>query len=130
MQRVNCFCYLLFTLIFFLPHGHSQIMNIRKNKDSGVFLSTKYQRGSFLVYDCVDGHFVCTNKSGFVRCREDRKDGVRLNQSWLPCAPLKEFKSEESCSDDHRLKVVDTPMRLIEKICAHDISQRLQVSPD
>ncbi|MBD67155.1 MAG: hypothetical protein CME62_18285 [Halobacteriovoraceae bacterium] len=62
------------------------------------FLSIKYQRGEYLVYDCVDKHWVCTGKPEFNNCNEARDIAQYENRNKLPCASVKGFSSEDECN--------------------------------
>ena len=72
-----------------------------KSKDditlSDPDLSIKYQRGRFLMYDCEDKHWVCTQKLEFDRCSEKRKYVDFIKGQLYPCAPVKPFASEAEC---------------------------------
>jgi len=60
--------------------------------------STKYLRGQYLLYDCIDKHWVCTSKAEFGACKDGRTIAQADKQDKLPCAPIKEFESESQCN--------------------------------
>lgn len=63
------------------------------------YLSTKYQRGSYLLYDCYDKHWVCTAKAEFDTCQDARSTASKNKDDKLPCMPLKAFESEAKCNE-------------------------------
>lgn len=60
-------------------------------------MNTKYQRGRWLVYDCVDQHWVCTRKEEFEYCQKLRKKALLDKEKVLPCAYFKKFDKRELC---------------------------------
>lgn len=60
-------------------------------------ISNKWFRGSFLIYDCVKGHFACVNQVSFYKCEEQRAEDIEENRPRLRCSPFKSFKEYESC---------------------------------
>ncbi|OUR96992.1 hypothetical protein A9Q84_11695 [Halobacteriovorax marinus] len=62
-------------------------------------LSNKYYRGRYLVYDCIDRHYVCVNLPSFYNCRETRVKEIENKEVLLSCAPLKLFKTQKECFD-------------------------------
>lgn len=64
---------------------------------SDPYLSVLYQRGSFLIYNCIDGHWVCSGKAEFDSCKETRSEAIKERKTKLPCAPVRAFASEDDC---------------------------------
>ncbi len=60
-------------------------------------ISNKWFRGSYLIYDCQRGNFVCVNYQGFVRCGEERDEDKKKSRPALRCAAFKKFKTQEAC---------------------------------
>lgn len=60
-------------------------------------ISNKWFRGSYLIYDCSRGNFICVNYQGFVRCGEEREEDKKKSRSGLRCAPFKKFSTQELC---------------------------------
>ena len=60
-------------------------------------MNSKYQRGRWLVYDCVDEHWVCTRKEEFEYCKKLRQKAILDNDEVLPCAYFKKFESRKRC---------------------------------
>ena len=60
-------------------------------------LSDKYTRGRFLIYDCFDKNWVCTDKNEVNNCKEKRRYEILEKNEKLPCAVFKKFDSENEC---------------------------------
>lgn len=60
-------------------------------------LSLKYQRGKYLVYDCIDKHWVCTGEPEFDACEDTREISLRETYERLPCVPITAFNDVETC---------------------------------
>lgn len=62
------------------------------------YLSIKYQRGPYMIYDCFAGHWVCTGKPEFKNCRDIRAIRESDGDANLGCAVIKEFDNEKQCN--------------------------------
>lgn len=60
-------------------------------------LSLKYQRGKYLVYDCIDKHWVCTGEPEFDNCIDGREIAISENYERLPCVPIMQFDEVKAC---------------------------------
>ena len=60
-------------------------------------ISNKWFRGSYLIYDCLQGNFACVNYQSFVRCTDEREEDKKESRQTLKCAPFKKFSSQEKC---------------------------------
>lgn len=60
-------------------------------------ISDKYYAGSWLIYDCQEGHWVCVLEEFYRSCEEDRKKSISAKEKHLPCAPVGEFPTKRSC---------------------------------
>ncbi len=69
-------------------------------------LSLKYQRGEFLIYDCVDEHWVCSAEPEFNRCKHERDFALKERNRELPCIPVQKFISEAVCQKT-QVRLVD-----------------------
>ncbi|MCK5883904.1 MAG: hypothetical protein KAG61_09460 [Bacteriovoracaceae bacterium] len=67
----------------------------------GPMISSYYRSGSNLVYDCEDQHFACVDLESFGKCETWRSKAVDRVEDFMPCAPLKKFKSDEECRRAH-----------------------------
>jgi hypothetical protein len=69
--------------------------------DAKDMISENYQGGPYLIYDCVEGHWVCVSKSYFDDCEKKRKselesDDFLLSRS-ISCAPFELMPSKQAC---------------------------------
>ncbi|MCO4795378.1 MAG: hypothetical protein KC493_16785 [Bacteriovoracaceae bacterium] len=69
-------------------------------------LSLKWRRGEYLIYDCRKRHFACVSKNSSKRCRKERDESFRSNDTVLKCAPLKKYKEVVDCEKDQK-KFID-----------------------
>lgn len=60
-------------------------------------LDAFYKRGSFLVYDCLTRHWVCTQELEYQRCQMQRKEAILDYEDELPCAYFDKFKLRKDC---------------------------------
>ncbi len=60
-------------------------------------ISEKYRAGNFLIYDCVDQHYVCVDEYSFLTCGEKREKDKSEKKSDFRCTPFKKFKTKEEC---------------------------------
>ncbi|MCB9063152.1 MAG: hypothetical protein H6622_16630 [Halobacteriovoraceae bacterium] len=60
-------------------------------------ISREYYEGSYLIFNCDDGHFACVNERGFNYCKDKREYAVARGEYFLPCGPLKKFKDLTEC---------------------------------
>ncbi len=86
------------------------------------YLSYKYRRGPFLVYDCKAQHWVCTSVVESNRCSENRENELKDKKRELSCAAVKKFSSESECINEQK-SLVDyghSP-----RFCVNDLYKRL-----
>jgi len=60
-------------------------------------ISSKYFRGNFLIYDCIDKHYACVEEQNFLACKEKRQSLISKGVEKLPCAPFKEYPTYILC---------------------------------
>jgi hypothetical protein len=60
-------------------------------------ISDKYYAGSWLIYDCKEGHWVCVLEEYYKTCEDERKQGITAKEKHLPCAPIGGFPTKRSC---------------------------------
>lgn len=65
-------------------------------------LSVKYTRGGHLLYDCDDGHFVCTDELEAKNCLVKREFHLLEKSEELPCVMFKKFPKEKDCLDEQK----------------------------
>ena len=83
-------------------------------KREDIRISPYYRSGSFLIYDCKDGHFACVIQENFDDCKKLREKAKLLGSSNLVCAPLKKFKDRTECRKVHYKKLYQ---KSSDKIC-------------
>jgi hypothetical protein len=79
-------------------------------------MSIFYQKGGYLIYDCIEKHWVCTAKPEHERCIAVRKNSISDNDPKLPCASIKKFISHEVCIKSQK-EMVDWGIR--GRFCKH-----------
>ena len=60
-------------------------------------ISLKYTKGPYLLYDCLDEHWVCTDKNEAEYCENKRSEGFLEKDQFLICASLKKFETATEC---------------------------------
>jgi hypothetical protein len=89
--------FMVFFLLLSLP------LLAQENKDPAGFdpvadnFSEKYEGGPFLIYDCVDKHWVCVLESYYMACEKQRREDIDNKKQLLSCAPLGTYLNKKSC---------------------------------
>ncbi len=60
-------------------------------------ISENYEAGPFLIYDCVEKHYVCVLEEYYKECGEKRAKDVHERKEMLSCAPISEHLNKKSC---------------------------------
>lgn len=60
-------------------------------------ISDKYEAGPFLIYDCLDKHYVCVLESYFNDCAEAREKDIHNKELKMSCAPISKHLNKKSC---------------------------------
>ncbi len=68
-------------------------------------ISPYYRKGSNLIFDCEDQHFACVDDESYKKCEDWRHKAIDLVEDFMPCAPLKKFKTDEECSKIHYKRI-------------------------
>ena len=85
-------------------------------------LSDKYIQGHYLLYDCEDQHWVCTEDVRYEMCQQSLKEALDLKKSYLPCLPVAgEFKSNKECAKEQQYYVTKIKVDLE---CRHPAVRR------
>jgi len=105
-----------FFLLIFLSFSFQVFGQIRDVLLLDGNLDEYYTRGAFLVYDCIDSHWVCTGAKQAKNCKKERKNSVENNITKLPCGNVKEFESENEC-ELAQMKVINS--NLAPRFCLH-----------
>lgn len=60
--------------------------------------SDRYQAGQYLVYDCIEQHFVCTGPGELKRCEKEHESSLKKNLYNLGCVAIdKDLVRVEDC---------------------------------
>lgn len=87
----------------------------------GSYLSDKYIKGAFLIYDCQDSHYVCTSSLESKRCESIRYSHLKDNKDTLGCTPLKQYSSVEQC---HKFQQLLTDQSRPARHCLHPLQMK------
>lgn len=60
-------------------------------------ISEQYDAGSFLMYDCVAGHWVCVLEADYKECESLRSEDDETAEIKHRCAPVGKFETKRSC---------------------------------
>lgn len=60
-------------------------------------IDATYQRGPYLIYDCVEMRWICTGRPEFDVCAERRDTSLAMKDNELGCAPFTNFRSRKKC---------------------------------
>ena len=60
-------------------------------------ISVKYEAGQFLIYNCIDKHWVCVLETHFTDCEKERLEDIDNKVMDLRCAPIGAFPTKKSC---------------------------------
>ena len=65
-------------------------------------LSLKYTRGPYLLYDCVDKHWVCTDEREMQSCEKSRQESLLERDQYFSCAYIEKFKNSKICIEKQK----------------------------
>jgi hypothetical protein len=91
--KLMLFCMLLASQL--LADDGEKVLNDYDGKVD--IISDKYEAGPFLIYDCVDKHYVCVLESYFKDCSEARAKDIHEKKLDMTCAPISEHLNKKSC---------------------------------
>jgi hypothetical protein len=83
-----------------------QVRSVKENKglEVGVDIDQQdpnmdalYKKGPYLVYDCKNKHWVCTQELEYKRCQIQRKTSLLDYENELACAYFDVFDRREDC---------------------------------
>lgn len=80
------------------------------------YMSDLYMKGTYLLYDCSNGHWVCTRLEEFERCQRWREEARALKNDSLKCAPMRKFAANEKCVEEQQ-RLINLALR--PRLCAH-----------
>ena len=91
---------------------------------SDPYLSVLFQRGEYLVYNCIDQHWVCTGEAEYLSCIETRNESLKDKDTNLPCAPIRVFQSEKDCVA-HQASLVSSATE--NRFCLHPDRREFEI---
>ena len=78
--------------------------NVRLSESDPAFslfklktISNKYSEGEFLIYDCVDKHYVCADQTSEQICKRKYEKESRENYTNFTCLVLQKFENSKKC---------------------------------
>jgi hypothetical protein len=80
------------------------------------YMNPLYQKGQFLVYDCVSRHWVCTQELEFDRCKAQRHEALANYKNELPCAFFDKLDDMPKCHQEQQRL---TNAAKYEQFCLH-----------
>lgn len=102
--------------------------SVRKNLNgfdpATDIISEKYEAGPYLMYDCVDKHWVCVMDSFYKECSVKRSKEVIDKKPDLSCAPIGRFPGKKAC---FQRQLYLTTHNHGSRFCLHEDVQRLQI---
>lgn len=60
-------------------------------------IAENYEAGSFLIYDCVEGHWTCVLEEYSQECTEKYKQDETAKKEQVRCVPMTSFPTKKSC---------------------------------
>ena len=60
-------------------------------------IAENYEAGPYLIYDCVEKHWVCVLESYYNDCVSARVEDQLLKRLDLRCAPIAQLPNKKSC---------------------------------
>ena len=88
-------------------------------------ISFKYERGSYLIYDCQDKHWICSGSLEFKRCQDWKKQADKRNAKSYQCVAVKRYKNISSCVDAQYAQVNKNHDI---RFCLSDATKKIEVN--
>lgn len=121
----------LFAILFALNAQVSAQEPVQDTKEASEdflnqdpFLSDRYIKGAYLLYDCEEEHWVCTGEAEFKRCEEWREQDLARKEEEFRCANFLSFKTIEKC---HEKQISMMPARYPARFCLTPNTREAQV---
>lgn len=61
------------------------------------YLSDRYTKGKYLLFDCYRGHWVCTSEIEFNACEKKREDEYYSTDLTYSCLPIMKLSNDKEC---------------------------------
>jgi hypothetical protein len=75
--------------------------------DKQMRYSSKYYSGPYLIYDCLDNHWVCADKLAVTQCRLNNKLRETADKALKSCVIYKEYEKTKFCIEKNTQLVSD-----------------------
>lgn len=85
------------------------------------FVNDYYQKGNYLVYDCVGQYWVCTGETEYKICKRNRKNSIKDYDKNIRCAHFSEFDSRQECYKNQQRM---THSADISRFCLHPLEKK------
>ncbi len=85
------------------------------------FVNEIYQKGNYLIYDCVGKYWVCTGKTEYNICKRNRKNAKAEFEKNIRCGYFAEFDSREACYKEQQKM---THYGDIARFCQHPLERK------
>lgn len=79
--------------------GESEVDN-EEGKDFSTLdlrIDSTYQKGPYLIYDCIEKRWICTGKPEYDMCEERRESALAMKEELLGCAAFTFYKTRKKC---------------------------------
>jgi hypothetical protein len=86
-------------MLLFIHFSWAQVSEL---DSQSAELSIKYFAGAYLVYDCQDKHYVCTDEYEYKRCQSNRDHAEKDMDIKLPCVPINKFLDRKTCEEKQK----------------------------
>lgn len=100
--KLMLFCVLIFSAQAPADDGEKSLNDYDPKVD---IISEDYEAGPYLIYDCVQKHYVCVLESYYKECEENRVYDVALNKEQTRCTPISQHLNKKSCFQKQLLLV-------------------------
>lgn len=85
------------------------------------FVNEIYQKGNYLVFDCIGKYWVCTGKTEYKGCKRKRDEAKENFDKNIKCAYFAEFNSREECYKEQQRM---THYGDISRFCQHPLERK------
>jgi hypothetical protein len=104
-------------LVFVAPQAYGDAISANTSyAELDKRYSDKYYSGRYLMYDCHDQHWVCTDIQEVRECQRLLERSIAMKEDILPCQYFKEFDNIKDCVLEN-LRLVANPTS--KRFCYH-----------
>ena len=85
------------------------------------FVNEIYQKGNYLVFDCIGKYWVCTGETEYKVCKRNRNEAIAEYSKNIKCGNFAEFDSRDECyKNQQRI----THSGDISRFCMHPLERK------